>query len=33
MPPNSYQQESGCAAAQSAFEYAIAVPEGKIGGR
>ena len=26
-------QESGCAAAQSAFDFAIAVPEGQIGGR
>ena len=26
-------QESGCAAAQSAFVYAIAGPEGTIGGR
>ena len=27
------QQESGCTAAQSAFGYAIAGPEGTIGGR
>ena len=33
MNHRTKNQESGCAAAQSAFAYAIAVPEGQIGRR